>query len=45
MLEVPEADAAEVGRLVQAEMEGVADLAVPLVADVGAGRSWFDAKE
>ena len=25
--------------------EGVADLAVPLVADVGAGRSWYDAKE
>ena len=36
---------AEVGRLVRSEMEGVADLAVPLVADVGTGRSWYDAKE
>jgi DNA polymerase I len=45
VLEVPEAGAAEVGEMVQAEMAGVADLAVPLVVDVGTGRSWYDAKD
>ena len=26
------------------EMEGVAELAVPLAVDVGWGRTWYDAK-
>jgi DNA polymerase I-like protein with 3'-5' exonuclease and polymerase domains len=33
-----------VGRLVQTEMEGVAELAAPLVVDLGSGRSWYEAK-
>jgi DNA polymerase-1 len=45
VLEVPAAEAEDVGRLVKAEMEGVAELAVPLAVDLGSGRSWFDAKE
>jgi DNA polymerase-1 len=30
--------------LVQREMEGAAELAVPLVVDVGVGSNWLDAK-
>ncbi len=44
VLEVPEADAGRVGELVKAQMEGVAELTVPLVADAAAGRSWYEAK-
>jgi len=44
VFEVPEAQAETVGALVRQEMEGVADLKVPLVVDVGWGRSWYDAK-
>jgi DNA polymerase I-like protein with 3'-5' exonuclease and polymerase domains len=33
-----------VAKLVKAEMEGVADLAVPLVVEVGWGKSWYEAK-
>jgi DNA polymerase-1 len=45
VLEVPAAEAEEAGHLVKAEMEGVADLAVPLAVDLGSGRSWYHAKE
>ncbi|HXO19618.1 MAG TPA: DNA polymerase I, partial [Thermoanaerobaculia bacterium] len=44
VLEVPEAEAAEIARLVKEEMEGVASLKVPLVVDVGWGKSWYEAK-
>ena len=44
VFEVPEAQAETVGALVRQEMEGVAELKVPLVVDVGWGRSWYDAK-
>ena len=30
--------------MVVAEMQGVEELAVPLVVDVGAGKTWYDAK-
>jgi DNA polymerase I-like protein with 3'-5' exonuclease and polymerase domains len=30
--------------MVREEMEGVAELAVPLVVDLGTGRTWYDAK-
>ena len=44
VLEAP-ADAIEaLQALVREEMEGVADLNVPLVVDVGAGADWYDAK-
>ncbi|NJL26995.1 MAG: DNA polymerase I [Thermoanaerobaculia bacterium] len=44
VIEAPEGDAAAVGELVKGEMEGVAELAVPLVVEVGAGESWYEAK-
>jgi DNA polymerase-1 len=43
VLEVPEGEAAEVGAAVKAAMEGAASLSVPVVADVGQGRSWAEA--
>ncbi len=45
VLEVPEGVEETVGEMVQAEMAGVAELAVPLVVDVGTGRTWYDAKD
>jgi DNA polymerase-1 len=44
VFEVPEAQAEEAGRHVKTEMEGVASLKVPLVVDVGWGKTWYDAK-
>jgi DNA polymerase-1 len=44
LLEVPFDEADEVTALVKAEMEGVAKLRVPLVADVGLGANWKDLK-
>jgi DNA polymerase-1 len=44
VLEVPAGDVEAVAKLVRDEMEGVADLAVPLVVDVGWGKSWYEAK-
>jgi DNA polymerase-1 len=44
VLEVPEEQAEAVAGIVKAEMEGVADLKVPLVADAGWGKSWYEAK-
>jgi DNA polymerase-1 len=44
VLEVPEEQAEAVAQLVKAEMEGVADLKVPLVVDTGWGTSWYEAK-
>ncbi len=45
VLEVPEEQAEPVAQLVKAEMEGVADLKVPLVVETGWGTSWYEAKE
>ena len=45
VLEVPKGEEKAVGELVKAEMEGVAELAAPLVIDVGWGKSWYAAKE
>ncbi len=44
MLEVPEAELETARTLVVEAMEGVAQLAVPLVVDVGDGPTWYDAK-
>jgi DNA polymerase-1 len=44
VLEVPEGDLARVSGAVRQEMEGVAELSVPLTVDLGAGRTWYDAK-
>jgi DNA polymerase-1 len=42
LFEVPTEEIAEVEELVRAEMEGVAELDVPLVADLGFGENWRD---
>ena len=44
VFEVPEGEAEAVAEVVKEEMEGVASLAVPLVVDVGWGKSWYEAK-
>jgi DNA polymerase-1 len=44
LFEVPVAEAAEVEQLVRAEMEGVIQLKVPLVADLAFGPNWRDMK-
>src|SRR6185295_12418867 len=44
VFEVPEGDVETVAKIVKEEMEGVAELRVPLVVDVGSGASWYEAK-
>jgi DNA polymerase-1 len=44
VLEVPEGSVEPVAALVKEEMEGVAQLQVPLVVDAGWGPSWYEAK-
>ncbi|MYA06424.1 MAG: DNA polymerase I [Holophagales bacterium] len=44
VLEAPSADMDALASLVREEMEGVADLSVPLVVDIGTGPDWYDAK-
>lgn len=44
VLEAPAEALDDLSALVREEMEGVADLSVPLVVDIGAGPDWYDAK-
>ncbi|MDP9053830.1 MAG: DNA polymerase I [Acidobacteriota bacterium] len=44
VLEAPENEADEIEQLVKREMEGVYNLAVPLIVEAGAGANWRDAK-
>ena len=44
IVECPEHEQEQVMQLLRACMEGAAQLSVPLVADVHAGRSWYDTK-
>jgi DNA polymerase I len=44
LFEVPFDETEEVGALVRAEMEGVVQLSVPLVADAAFGPNWRDLK-
>jgi len=44
VFEIPEAERSVAGALVKREMEGVANLRVPLVVSIGAGKNWIDAK-
>jgi DNA polymerase I len=44
VLEVPEGGVEPAAKIVKEEMEGVADLAVPLRVDAGWGKSWYEAK-
>ena len=43
VFDVPRAELDELATLVRERMTGVVDLAVPLVVDVGYGRTWLDA--
>ncbi len=44
VFEVAADEVPAVGAMVRREMEGVAQLAVPLLVEIGQGRSWYDAK-
>ena len=44
VLEVPESQAEPVAAVVKREMEGVAQLSVPLAVETGWGRNWYEAK-
>lgn len=44
VLEAPSADMDALASLVREEMEGVADLSVPLVVDMDSGPDWYEAK-
>ena len=44
VLEAPSGEIESVKRLVKREMEGVFELSVPLLVEVGAGENWRDAK-
>lgn len=45
ILEAPEAIARQTARLLVEEMQAVAALDVPLIADVGIGQNWMEAKQ
>jgi DNA polymerase-1 len=41
---VPESEAEQVKAILTEEMQAVADLSVPLIAEAHTGRSWYEAK-
>lgn len=45
IVESPDHEAEKAAKIVKEEMEGAVSLAVPMVADAGIGKTWFDAKE
>ena len=45
IVECPPAEREQVERILQEEREGAVRLSVPMVAEAGSGRTWFEAKE
>ena len=45
IVECPPEEREQVERILQEEMEGAVRLSVPMVAEAGSGRTWFEAKE
>ena len=43
IVEAPEEKAKAAAEILKAEMENVASLSVPLIADVGIGKTWYEA--
>ena len=44
LFEAPEAELAHAMELIKREMEGAADLDVPIIVEVGSGDNWMNAK-
>ena len=44
VLEAPQDDVERLSAMVREEMEGVAELKVPLVVDAASGKDWYEAK-
>jgi DNA polymerase-1 len=44
VIEVPEARAEALAKIVKSTMEGVRELSVPLSVDAGWGKTWYEAK-
>jgi DNA polymerase-1 len=44
VFEVPEGELAQASKVIKTAMESAAELAVPLVVEIGAGKNWMDAK-
>ena len=44
IVEAPESEAEAASAILREAMTGAAQLSVPLVVDIGIGKSWFDAK-
>ncbi len=45
VFEIPDGEVGEMPEVLKREMEEVVDLEVPLVAEIGMGKSWYDAKK
>lgn len=44
IVEVPQEHSRQAAEILKTEMQNVVKLSVPLVTDVGCGKTWFDAK-
>jgi len=44
IIDTPQNERKQVERLIKEEMEGAAQLSVPLTVDVNTGMSWYDVK-